>query len=251
MAQFVLVHGAWHGAWCWARVLPLLRAADHVAHAPTLTGVADRAHLLSPDIRLNTHIDDVMKLIKFEELDDVVLVGHSYAGMVITGVANASLKQGSPALQQLVYLDAVAPHAGESWSSHQPPETVAACIRAAVVHKGTKVLLPPDAKVFGLEGADHEWVTRRMTPQPFALYQDTLSFDAGRLSALPRTFIDCTSPSLPTLAEIRSRVQQEKGWWFLELEMGHDAMVSAPGELADALLSLIHKSTGPATLNQD
>ncbi len=239
MPQFVLVHGAWHGAWCWTRVLPLLRAAGHDAHAVTLTGVGDRAHLLSPEIRLRTHVDDVLHLIKFEELDDVVLVGHSYAGMVITGAADALLHQGSKALKQLVYLDAVVPRPGESWSSHQPAETVAARIKAVIIRNGTEVMLPPDAKVFGLKGADHEWVTRRMTPQPFAVYQDPLIFDAGRLSALPRTFIDCTAPSLPTLDNIRNRVQQEKDWQLLELETGHNAMISAPRELADMLLSLI------------
>lgn len=239
MAQFVLVHGAWHGAWCWARVLPLLRAAGHVAYAPTLTGLGDRSHLLSPDIRLSTHIDDVLNLIEFEELEDVVLVGHSYAGMVITGAADALLKRGARVLKQLVYLDAVVPRSGESWSSHQPPETVAARIEAAVVRNNTKVMLPPNAKVFGLEGADHEWVTRRMTPQPYLLYLDPLSFDADRLAALPRTFIACTSPALPTLSNMRARVQTEKGWHLIKLETGHDPMVSAPRELTDNLLLLI------------
>ncbi len=239
MPQFVLVHGAWHGAWCWARVLPLLRVAGHDVHAVTLTGVGDRAHLLSPDIRLRTHIDDVLNLIRFEELDEVVLVGHSYAGMVITGIADSLLQQGSRALRHLVYLDAVVPNSGESWSSHQPPETVEARIKSAVMRGNTKVILPPDAKVFGLKGADHEWVTRRMTPQPFLLYIDPLSFDPGRLAELTRTFIACTSPALPTLANIRSRVQQQDDWQLLELETGHDAMISAPTELAEILLQCL------------
>lgn len=239
MAQFVLVHGAWHGAWCWARVLPLVRAAGHDAYAVTLTGIGDRAHLLSPEIRLKTHIEDVLNLIRFEELDEVVLVGHSYAGMVITGVADVLLKQKLSVLQQLVYLDAVVPRPGESWSSHQPPETVEARIKSAVMKGNTKVILPPDAKVFGLKGADHEWVTRRMTPQPFLLYIDPLSFDPGRLSELTRTFIACTSPALPTLANIRNRVQQEIGWRLLEIETGHNAMISAPTELAEILLQCL------------
>jgi thioesterase domain-containing protein len=237
MPQFVLVHGAWHGAWCWARVLPLLRSAGHEAHAVTLTGLAERAHLLRPEIRLKTHLDDVLNFIKFEELDDVVLVGHSYAGMVITGVADLLLLQGARALRRLIYLDAVVPHPGESWSSHQPPETVAERVQAAVVRNDTRVMLPPDAKVFGLEGADHEWVMRRMTPQPFAVYQDPLAFDPARLATLPRTFIACTSPALPTLSRIRARVQSEKDWSLLEMEAGHDAMVTEPRELARILLS--------------
>ena len=194
MAQFVLVHGAWHGAWCWSRLLPLLRGAGHGAHAVTLTGVGDRSHLLSPEIRLNTHRDDVLNAILFEELDDVVLVGHSYAGMVITGAADGLLRQGSRILRRLVYLDAVVPRPGESWSSRQPREIVEARMEAAIVRNETRVMLPPDAKVFGLQGADHEWVTRRMTPHPFAVYQDPLHFDAERLSAVPRTFIGCCAP---------------------------------------------------------
>lgn len=217
----------------------MLRAAGHDAHAVTLTGVGERAHLLSPEIRLKTHRDDVLNQIRFEELDDVVLVGHSYAGMVITGVADLLLRQGSRVLRQLVYLDAFVPHPGESWSSSQPPETVAARLEAAIVRNNTKVMPAPDAKVFGLRGADHEWVTRRMTPQPLAVYQDPLCFDAERLTSLPRTFIDCTSPPSPTLAQIRRRVRQEAGWEILKLETGHDAMVSAPRELSDALLSLV------------
>lgn len=241
MPKFVLVHGAWHGAWCWTRVLPLLRQAGHDAYAITLSGVGDRGHLLSPEIRLKTHIDDVVNLISFEELNNVVLVGHSYAGMVITGVADALLARGSTALKHLVYLDAVVPLPGESWSSHQPPETVAERINSAVIRNNTKVILPPNARVFGLEGADHEWVTRRMTPQPFLLYLDPLDFEPSRLAALPRTFIACTSPALPTVAGARERARQENGWQLMELETGHDAMVSAPRELDEALLSIAIK----------
>src|SRR5947209_5724227 len=105
MATFVLVHGSWHGAWCWKRVLPLLRGAGHDVHAVTLTGVGERAHLLSADIRLDTHITDVVNLIDCEELADVILVGHSYGGIVITGVADRLQRRSPGLLQQLVYID--------------------------------------------------------------------------------------------------------------------------------------------------
>src|SRR5258706_16376437 len=107
MAAFVLVHGAWHGAWCWSRVLPALRVAGHSAHAVTLTGVGARAHLLSRDITLATHISDVTNLITCEELDAVVLVGHSYGGLVITGAADRLLAQRPGLFKHLVYIDAV------------------------------------------------------------------------------------------------------------------------------------------------
>lgn len=234
MTQFVLVHGAWHGAWCWARVLPLLRAGGHVVHAVTLTGVGERAHLLSADIRLRTHIQDVLNLIACEELDNVVLVGHSYGGIVITGVADALQQQLPGVLRHLVYVDASAPHSGESWSSPHAPEVVAARVAAGIQSGGVSIP-PPDATVFGLEGADRDWVNRRMTPHPFGLYQDPLVFDGVRLASLPRTFIDCIEPAFPNIAVMRHRVRNEPGWRVIELATGHDAMVSAPRELADAL----------------
>lgn len=234
--SFVLVHGAWHGAWCWSRVLPLLRAHGNPAHAVTLTGTGDRAHLLSPDIRLGTHIQDVLATIDCEELTDVVLVGHSYAGIVITGVADALLARASSPLRHLVYLDAVTPHPGESWSSQHTPETRAARTEAAKASGGLS-LPQPDASVFGLAGDDLAWVNRRQTPQPFGVYLDPLNFDPVRVARVPRTFIDCTSPALATIAIMRQRVRTEPGWRVVELATGHDPMVTEPRALADVLLA--------------
>ena len=234
-AAFVLVHGAWHGSWCWRRVLKRLQRAQREAHAVTLTGVGERAHLMSADIRLSTHIRDVTALIGTQELARVVLVGHSYGGMVITGAAD-QLQQSHPGVvQALVYVDAVTPHPGESWSSQQAPETIAARL-AAARESGGLSFAPPDASVFGLEGADRDWVNRRQTPQPLGVYQDPLHFDAQRVAAIPRTFIDCTSPALPTIAVMRQRVRSEPGWNVVELATGHDPMVSAPAALTDILL---------------
>ena len=193
---FVLVHGAWHGAWCWRRVLPLLRAAGAEAHAVTLTGVGERAHLLTPAVDLHTHIQDVIGLIEAEELQRVVLVGHSYAGMVITGVADRLQASHPGLLSHLVYLDAALPYPGDSWSSHHSEETKLARI-AASQSSGGLSFPPPDASLFGLSGAERDWVNRRQTPQPFNLYQQPLPFDAERVAAVPRTFIDCTTPALP------------------------------------------------------
>ncbi|MGL4766789.1 MAG: alpha/beta fold hydrolase [Formosimonas sp.] len=237
MAQFVLVHGAWHGAWCWQKVLPILRGAGHEAYAVCLTGTGERAHLLNADINLRTHINDVLAEIRMQELSEVILVGHSYAGMVITGVADELLESTQHPLKHLVYLDAVTPHNGESWSSRHSDETRAARIASAAQHGG--LALPvADAAVFGLAGEDLHWVNRRMTPQPFGVYQDPLHFSAPRLASVPRTFIDCNSPALKTVAIMRQRVRSEPNWQVFELETGHDAMVSAPKELCDILLKL-------------
>lgn len=235
MSALVLIHGAWHGAWCWRRVLPGLRAAGHEAHAVTLTGVGERAHLLRPDLRLRDHIADVLGLIDAEELgDDLVLVGHSYGGLVMTGVADALLARGLKP-RHLVYVDAVTPHPGESWSSQHAPETVRARLEAAA-QRPDGAMPPPDAAVFGLDGADRDWVNRRQTPQPAGVYQDRLDFDAARIATLPRTFIDCTAPALPTIAVMRERVRREPGWQVLELATGHDPMISAPEALVALLL---------------
>ncbi|QPF75797.1 alpha/beta hydrolase [Roseateles sp. DAIF2] len=231
MSDFVLVHGAWHGAWCWRRVLPGLWAAGHRAFAVSLSGVGERAHQLTPQVGLSTHIDDVAAVIEAEELQRCILVGHSYAGMVITGVAQRQAER----IARLVYLDASLPQPGEAWSSAHTPETQAQR-RATIARLGHLPASPPD--VFGLQAEDAAWVARRMTPQPGGSYDEPLDFDAARIAALPRTFIDCTDPALPTIDRSRRRVRAEPGWQVLEIPTGHDAMVSAPDALLRQLLSL-------------
>ena len=240
--SIVLVHGAWHGAWCWRRVLPVLRAAGATAHAVTLTGVGDRSHLLTAVSGVETHVHDVLALIEAEELASVVLVGHSYGGLVVTGVADALLAQSPERLHSLVYVDAVVPHSGESWSSTHTPETVATRLAAAEASGGLS-FPPPDAAVFGLEGADRDWVNRRQTPQPYRLYHETLLFDPALVWRIPHSFIDCTNPPLPTIDAARQRVRSEPGWTVHELATGHDPMVSAPRELAQLLLAIHHRSS--------
>jgi pimeloyl-ACP methyl ester carboxylesterase len=235
MAQFVLVHGAWHGAWCWKRVVPLLRNAGHDVLAVTLTGLGDRAHLLTRDIRLATHVADVVNAIECEELADTILVGHSYGGSVITGAADRLERDHPGALQQLVYVDGTMPRPGESWSSAHAPEVVASRV-AAATESGGLSLPAPDASAFGVGGADRDWVNRRLTPHPFAPYRDPLDYDIARVERLPRTFIDCTEPAFANIAPMRRRVRAEPGWKVIEIRTGHDAMISAPRELAEALL---------------
>lgn len=231
MTDFVLVHGAWHGAWCWRRILPSLWSAGHRAFAVSLSGVGERAHLTTKSITLDTHIADVVNVIEAEELLDAILVGHSYAGIVITGVAQRSAAR----LRHLVYLDAVVPLPGESWSSGHTEATRAAR-RHAIAEHGA--LPPPDPAIFGLVGIDAAWVARRQTPHPGAVYDAKLEFDAERIAKLPRTFVSCTSPQLPTIDASRARAHDEAGWSFVELATGHDAMISAPEPLLRVLLGL-------------
>jgi pimeloyl-ACP methyl ester carboxylesterase len=241
MAQFVLVHGAWHGGWCWQRVVDLLARQGHRAHAVTLTGVGERAHLLSPAITLETHIADVAGVIEAEELDQVVLAVHSYAGMIGTAIADRMAQR----LRHLVYVDAVVPRPGESWSStHARPVREARL--AGAEHSPDFSLAAPDPNNYGLAGADYDWVKRRLTAHPGHTYQAVLEFDPARAAAVPRTFVDCTEPRLPTIDAIRPRVRDPKFWdglWtggggarIRELPTGHDPMVTMPQALAQVLL---------------
>jgi pimeloyl-ACP methyl ester carboxylesterase len=231
MADFVLVHGAWHGAWCWRRVLPGLWGAGHRAFAVTLSGVGERAAQSTQGIALHTHADDVAAVVEAEELYGAVLVGHSYGGMVITAVADRMPQR----IARLVYLDAVVPLSGESWSSQHPAQ-VQTQRRKAIAESG--VIPPADPAVFGLSGEDAQWVARRQTPQPGGVYDDPLTFDAQRLARIPRAFIDCHEPALATIAVMRERVRAQPGWEVVPIATGHDAMVSAPQALVDALLAL-------------
>lgn len=239
MMNFVLVHGAWHGAWCWQRVTDALWAAGHRVFAVTLTGVGDRAHLLSADITLETHIADVMATIESHELQKLVLVVHSYAGMIGTAVADRMPQR----LHHLVYVDAGLPAPGEAWGSKHAAETRQARI-AAIAASPLRALAPPDATVFGLQGEDRDWVNRRMTPHPGQAYTAPLAFDVARVGSVSRTFISCTTPKLPTIDASRARVVDPEFWdghWrpkarVVEMATGHNPMVSAPGALVNMLL---------------
>lgn len=230
----VLVHGAWGGAWIWRRVLGPLRAAGHAVHALTLTGDGDRAHLRRPDLSLSDHVRDVVAAIEAEELQDLVLVGHSYGGMVITGAADRLLAQDPKRLRRLVYVDAMVPVPGEGWGAGHPPEIVQA--RLAAARANDNALPPPDPADFGLQGEDRDWLLRRQVPHPFGMYRVPLDFDGERWAQVPRTFVDCRSPAYPTIDAMRRRVREQGGWTLRELDTGHCPMVSAPQALVDLLL---------------
>ncbi len=234
---FLLVHGSWHGAWCWRRVRPHLQSAGFDSHAVTLTGVGERRHLLSAQINLETHVRDVLGVIDAEELSRIVLVGHSYGGMVITGVIGALQKQGRADLvEQLVFLDAHTPRNGESWYDLMVPELADQRVQQGMTEGGGVFLPPPDASVFGLDGADRDWVNRRQTPQPFGVFQSKVSVDDAALHAMPRTYIDCTNPQLALLNVSRARVKADLTWRYVAMDIGHDPMVNAAEPLAQLLV---------------
>ncbi len=229
--DIVLVHGAWHGAWCWRRVLPLLSAGGARAITVSLTGVGERAHVGGAGVTMATHVEDVVAVVRAEECRDAVLVGHSYGGIPVTGAADVL----GDAVGPLVYLDAVVPAPGECWSTLNSAD-VQAARRAAIAATGT--LPAPSASAFGLTGADAAWVDRRQTAHPGGVYDDPLDFDGQAWLARDRTFLDCIAPPLPTIDASRARVRSQPGWRVQTLATGHDPMVSAPAGLAAALLAV-------------
>jgi pimeloyl-ACP methyl ester carboxylesterase len=230
MTTFVLVHGAWHGSWCWKRVRKALQSARHDVFTPTLTGVADRSHLASPNVDLETHINDVANLIRWEELDDIVLCGHSYSGCVITGVADRVPER----LRALVYLDAFILENGQSLHDTLPPPARAAQV-AGADKDGDGWRVPPiSAEFFQVNMADRTWVDAQCTPQPLATFAQRLTL-RNRFPAEKVTHVLATgyeqSPFPPFHA-----LAKKKGWHTVTVDCGHDVMLDRPEDLVRILL---------------
>jgi pimeloyl-ACP methyl ester carboxylesterase len=226
---FVMVHPAWHGGWCWKKVLPLLRAAGHDVFTPTLTGLGERVHLLSPDIDLDTHIDDVLGVLEYEDLHDVALVGHSSSGMVITGVAARALDR----ISRLVYLDAFLPEDGKALRDYAPAKMLDEMVRT----RGDGWRLPPFmfARDFGItDSSDAEWVDALLGDQPYRTFTQPVDLGGTSLDGIQREYILTTHGTFEPHAE---RAKQQ-GFVYHELfTAGHHAMVTQPDALADLLLT--------------
>jgi pimeloyl-ACP methyl ester carboxylesterase len=240
-STFVLVHGSAHGGWCWRKVAQGLRAAGHDVFAPTLTGLGERRHLLTQSIGLNTHCQDIISVIECEELQDVILVGHSYAGIVISMVADRR-PQG---LKRLVYLDAQVPSDGESWADRQPelaPERITSAIRYSSEHNLPTVVMqftPPmdTARFLGVsDAADIAWVNRRVSDHPLATYIEPARLTHPIGNGVAKTYIACTGKTLPVFDKSKAKAQSEAGWDYVTLDGGHDCMVSEPDAVTNALL---------------
>jgi pimeloyl-ACP methyl ester carboxylesterase len=232
---FVLVHGAWHGGWCWNRVADRLRSAGHRVFTPTQTGLGERKHLLSKDITLDTFTADIVNVIEAEELSDVILVGHSCGGNAISGTADAIPDK----IRHLVYLDSLMVEGGKAPFDNLPPDVVAARRKAAEETSGGLSLPAPPASAFGVSDAtDTEWVKRRLTPHPLGTYTSPLKLKGPVGNNLPRTYIACTNPSYAALQASRNWVKAQQGWHWAEIATGHDAMVMAPEELTRMLIEV-------------
>ncbi len=226
---FVLVHGAWHGGWCWRRVVRLLTDAGHEVFTPTLTGLGERAHLLRPDIDLDTHIQDVLMLLEMEDLKEVVLVGHSYGGMVITGVADRAPAR----IRRLVYLDAFIPENGKAVADYIGAERA-----AHQREQGEKsgVLEPLPLAALGITQPDDiAWVASRLVKHPYKTMAQAVRLTNDReRRALPRTFVNCCSAT-GTFNQFIEKVKADPAWQYHELPAGHDAMITDPAGVARIL----------------
>ena len=235
MTDFVLVHGAWHGGWCWRDVVGRLRSAGHRVFAPTLTGLADRLHLLTRETGLETHILDIANLLEWEELDDIVLCGHSYGGMVVTGAADRAAAR----LRALVYLDAFVPGDGQCVNDMAPPERVAAFERSAA-ERGDGWKVPPlPASAWLDDPALQAWVARKVTPHPLRCLTDPLPLSGAWRTVSRRMHILASANDPSPFHAIHERVAAEAGWLRRRIDGPHDLMISHPEETAALLLEAV------------
>ena len=239
MATYVLVHGAWHGGWCWRDVVPALCAAGHRVLAPSLSGLGEHAHRAHPAIGLDDHVRDLVALFEIEGLEDAVLVGHSYAGSVITGVADAFGDDARRRIARLDYLDAQVPPDDAThwrWADGHSPEQRAGRLAAIAGPGKGDWLLPPPAAAFGLsDPAQLAFVGPRLRPMPAATYTVGIAL-RGVAAGVPRRHLWATEPVYETLRPTAERVRAAPGWRCATLATGHDLMVSAPQALARWLL---------------
>jgi pimeloyl-ACP methyl ester carboxylesterase len=225
MATFVLVHGAWHGSWCWKRVRNVLQRQSHEVFTPTLTGVGERTHLLSAEVNLETHIQDILNLIRWEELDDLVLCGHSYGGMVVSAVADRMPER----IRSLLFVDAFVPETGQCLEDFAPTP-------AEQLVDGWKCR-PISAQTFGVNLTDRAWVDAQCTLQSRACFSQRVQLTGGlgRVQRIAYVYAagwaGDESPFFPFYEKARSR-----GWKTRRIDCGHDVMIDRPEALTQMLL---------------
>jgi pimeloyl-ACP methyl ester carboxylesterase len=240
MATFVLVPGGWSGGWTWNKLTPYLRAAGHDVYTPTPTGLGERVHLAHLDVDLETHITDIVNVLVFEDLRDVILVGWSYGGMIITGVADRVPER----LANLVYFDAVVPTDGQSEYDADPNVAGRHAAEREAEEAGTPGFQPVPVDYLRTrvpDKGDLEWLLAKMVPHPIATFSQPLHLRNPAAEAIPRTFVFCTKGKESGFQTIQTakQLQQDPRWRYRELAANHLAPVNAPGETADLLLSLI------------
>jgi pimeloyl-ACP methyl ester carboxylesterase len=229
---FVLVPGAWLGAWCWDEVVALLHAAGREAIALTLTGLGERAHLLTPEVGLRAHVSDVVTLLRERDIRDAVLVGHSYGGTVITAAADEVPER----VRWLAYLDGSVPRDGESNDDVVGPD-IAARLRDSARSAGDRHFVPPPSvSDWGLPGNLCEWVASRLTPHPLRSFAEPVRLRSPVAMTLRRACLRSSRQS-PLYGGLMDRARAA-GWWCKDMPGDHYPMLTAPQAVASALLEL-------------
>ena len=236
-ATFLVAHGAWSAGWAWKKMHPLMNAAGHQLITPTYTGLGEREHLASPSNDLETHIQDVLAVIKYEDLRDVVLIGHSYGGMVATGVADRADNR----IAQLVYLDAFVPRNGQALVDLLSPEGRHRMQERVKAGDGWRV--PPNPTPPDTSEADVKWISERRLPQSLKTFEMPLRLRGGDVT-LPRSYIYCKRiGAVDGFRQFAERAKSEPGWRYYEIDASHSPHVTAPDALATLLQTI---STGRA-----
>lgn len=230
MAVFVLVHGAWHGGWCWAMVEDALRERGHRTHAPTLTGLGDRSHLLTSEIDSDLHVLDVVNVLRWAELEDVILVGHSYGGLIVTGVAG----QVPERVKALVYLDAFVPEeSGVSLFARNNPERMTRF--QAEIDSGAAGVQPDLFDAWAEDEEVKDWLRSMCTPQPAKTFSSDVTLTGREVEVAHRYYILCERNHPSVFWKEHDRVKGRTGWKSDRIATMHDAMVEKPDELARLL----------------
>jgi len=236
-ATFLVCHGAWSAGWAWKKMHPLMAAAGHRLVTPTCTGLGEREHLANPSIDLETHIQDILNVIKYEDLRDIALIGHSYGGMVATGVADRARDR----IAQLIYLDAFVPRDGQSLLDLNEPAR-ARMMQLAKTGDGWRV--PPNPTPPDTSPADVEWLSERRVDMPIKCFVTPLKLRNGELT-LPRSYIYALrTPPADTFRPFAERAKSESGWGYHEIDASHSPHVTAPETLMPMLQGIVAERVG-------
>ncbi|HEY7242879.1 MAG TPA: alpha/beta hydrolase family protein [Xanthobacteraceae bacterium] len=227
---FVLVHGAWHGGWCWRRVSDALQRQGHKVFTPTLTGLGERSHLMSKDIVLATHISDVVNVIRWEDLSGICLVAHSYGGWPVSG----AIEQVGNRVGSVVYLDAFVPEHGQKGLDLASEFSRAGMMQAMA--KGEISHGPPKAEVFQVNENDRAWVNSKLTPQPVGVSLQPISLAGARDKVGKKTYIRAPIYPQPAFDKYYAAKKADPSWRTYEVDGGHDVMIDRPDRLVEILL---------------
>ena len=226
---FVLVHGASQGGWCWRRVSDRLERRGHKVFTPTLTGLGERSHLMSREVDLEMHITDIVNVIKWESLDDIVLVGHSYGGWVISGVAEQML----PVISSIVFLDAFMPENGQRGLDLNSERSKAEIARA--LEKGEVSRPPPPATTWNVNQKDRAWVDAKQSAQPIGVSLKPIRLTGARERVAKKSYIRATNYANPNFDKFYARTKADSSWRTYEVACGHDVMIDMPDRLTEIL----------------